>query len=198
MYVPASGDKEFRQAEIISDVIQHAYNGETGLVDAISHDYVIVLSQDCDLLRDFERRAIDKPSPLNGVLVFELHTLAGIQPSLSYGSAELKHIRQHNRERFHCLPAVPAALDALGQGLPELFLDFRRFFTIPPVELYRQSRDAETALPEGGRPVCRRCRLEMPYREHLQSRMAFYSQRVALPDPMDPPQTIALPKNPPT
>jgi hypothetical protein len=53
-----------------------------------------------------------------------------------------------------------------------MMLDFKRCFSLPAKEIYRQ-----TALPDGAK---RRCRLEMPYREHLQSRAAFYLQRVTL------------------
>jgi hypothetical protein len=43
----------------------------------------------------------------------------------------------------------------------------------------------------------RRCRLLVPYREHLQSRLAFYLQRVAIPEPHRLPASLeqkALPK----
>jgi hypothetical protein len=80
---------------------------------------------------------------------------------------------QNNNERFHFLADVPAALDHLGQGLPSLIMDFRRYFTLPGPEIYRQC-----GTTGGAR---RRCRLETPYREHLQHRAAFYLQRVALP-----------------
>ena len=39
--------------------------------------------------------------------------------------------RQHKRnadERYHFFEAIPKKLDALGEGLPELGLDLKRYF----------------------------------------------------------------------
>jgi hypothetical protein len=58
-----------------------------------------------------------------------------------------------------------------------MILDFKRCFTLPAHDIYRQIN------PSAGGSARRRSRLEMPYREHLQSRAAFYLQRVTLPLP---------------
>lgn len=168
-------DGELRQSEIITDLVQFTYDPAAGEAIETRHPYAIVLSQDCDLLRDYEARPKGRPRVLNGALLFELEPVETARPKLA-GSDIFKRIKRHGEDRYHLLEAVPTNLDLLGQGLPQLIIDFRRCYTMPPDEIYRQC-----ALAGAGGSK-RRCRLEMPYREHLQSRLAFYLQRVALPD----------------
>src|SRR5690606_7200704 len=131
--------------------------------------------QDCDLLRDFEAAQAGTNRPLNGVLVFEANTV-DITRSLLPGSDILRRIKSHNAERYHLISAVAPENDLLSHGLPDLIIDFRRFYTMPAEEIYRQCASTEEGAAK------RRCRLDTPFREHLQSRAAFYLQRVALPD----------------
>jgi hypothetical protein len=168
-------DRELRQSEIISNIVQFTFHPPTGEVIETSQPYAIVLSQDCDLLRDYEARQAGIPSDLNGVLLYELEPEDIIRAKLPGGDIR-RRIGRHGEERYHRLEAVPQDVDLLQQGLPALIIDFRRFYTLPAEEIYRQCALGE---PDG---AARRCRLDTPYREHLQSRAAFYLQRVALPD----------------
>src|SRR5262249_16344710 len=129
------------------------------------------LSQDCDLLWDYEAVAKAEPTELNGVLIYELEPAEKAREKIR-GKDIWKRMRQNKDERYHFLEAVPPALDLCGEGLPDMMLDFKRCFSLPAKEIYRQMSQADGAK--------RRCRLEMPYREHLQSRAAFYLQRVTL------------------
>lgn len=61
--------------------------------------------------------------------------------------------------------------DALGQGLPVLLLDFKRFFCVPMEELLKRLTRQE---------VRRRTRLATPFAEHLSVRFGFFLQRVGL------------------
>ena len=177
-------DGELRQSEIITDLVQFTYYPATGEAIEKPHPYAIVLSQDCDLLRDHENQTNGASTVLNGVLLFELEPVDDIRGRLPGGDI-LRRIRRQSEERYHFLEAVPVDLDLLGEGLPQLIIDFRRCYTMPPDEIYRQC-----AL-EGHDGAKRRCRLEIPYREHLQNRVAFYLQRVALPDE-DANQAVAV------
>lgn len=152
---------------------EYAFDPESGEVEAATHPYCVVLSQDCDLLRDYEDRRDAKPSPLNGVLIFLARPAADLKDMVNGGIR--KRIVQNDDQRYHVMEAVPAASDAHGEGIPALVIDFRRFFTMPAKVLYHQCN------LEGG--AKRRCVLSMPYKEHLQSRLAFYLARVALPVP---------------
>lgn len=167
--------KEFRQGEILSGVVQHIYVHAEQAVRPMDHAFAMIVSQDCDLLQDYTGMREEKPSALNSVLLYEMRLFVEL-PSFFPTAAERKmknRICQNNDERFQYLCEVPAELDAEGKGLPELIIDFRKFFALPVGELSRQC-----ALPDGAK---RRTRLADLYREHLQSRLAFYMQRVALP-----------------
>lgn len=173
VYATAGLDRELRQGEIITGLSQYAPDFTSGELEIVTteHPYSVVLSQDCDLLWDFEAREKGDPPLLNGVLLYELW--AGSEKSARLpGSDVWKRIKQNKDDRYHFLEAVPAALDLPGLGLPELVVDFKRYFTLAPGEIYRQVSAGETL---------RRCRLQMPYREHLQCRAGFYFQRVMLP-----------------
>ncbi len=172
-------DRQLRQSEIISNLTQPIYVPEQGEVPAgtsfRSHNFVVILSQDCDLLRDYEARFGDGQEILNEVLVCELEDAGTLRKRSGINSTLWKHIQPNNHERFHYLEPVPREADLGGVGIAELLLDFRRYFSLPAQEIERQ-----LALSNGAR---RRCRLESPYREHLQTRYGFYSQRVGLPAP---------------
>jgi hypothetical protein len=177
-YACADLTREFRQGEIIANVFQHVYVHSEGSVREKTHPYVIVSSQDCDLLRHYEDASAHRETSINTILLYEVHpfqSLASLLGNTSYGSNEKKRVKKNNDERFQYLSEVPRDFDAMGIGIPEMVIDFRKFFSISPAELERQ------CSPQG--EAKRRCRLEDVYREHLQTRMAFYLQRVGLPLP---------------
>jgi hypothetical protein len=162
--------RELRQAEIVANLSQYTYDPVDGAAET-PHAFAIILSQDCDLLWDFDAIAKGQPAELNGVLIYELEPAQNAREKIK-GSDIWKRMRQNKDERYHFLEGVPAELDLCGEGLPEMMIDFKRCFSLPAKEIYRQIR-----LQDGAK---RRCRLQMPYREHLQSRAAFYLQRVTL------------------
>jgi hypothetical protein len=171
IYILTDCSRELRQSEIIANLVQFEYDRSTGQAVQIDIPLAIVLAQDCDLLRDYKSRLSDKPSCLNGVLLYELEVAAEAKPRLH--GVSWQPVTQNINERFHFLSAVPPESDATTVGLPPLLLDFRRYFTLSPKEIYDQCANAKGAA--------RRCRLATPYREHLQTRAAFYFQRIALP-----------------
>jgi len=182
-YTITEMDAELRQSEIITNLVQFTY--EPVSTDAFEnrHLYAIVLTQDCDLLWDYRSRQNGTRRDLNGVLLYELEPTPDIRVKLAGGDI-LKGIRRHADPRYHLLEAVPPDLDCLAHGLPELIIDFKRCYTMPADEIYRQC-----GLQDGAK---RRCRLDTLYREHLQTRAAFYLQRVALPEDRDN-QVAAVP-----
>lgn len=164
---------ELRQCEILSNVRQWLYDGGQE-VSAIIHKFCVIVTQDCDLLWDYESRQASKTdNHLSGVLLFEAENYETKRFSLGAGTEPKNVARQNKNERWQFLPTVPAECDCSGTGIPELLIDFKRFFTLPPQELYRQCQMANGAV--------RRTRLLVPYREHLQARAAFFMQRVSLP-----------------
>jgi hypothetical protein len=163
--------KELRQGEIITNFPQYSYSSATGRAKETYKKYIIIVAQECDLLNDYNEFVIKGKYDLNEIIVVEAFEEDIIRNSENLKGI-FKQIIQNNVDRFHFFEKVPAHLDMYGTGLPSLIVDFRKIFSAPPEEIYRQFTLAHGAV--------RRCRLETPYKEHFQSRLAFYLQRVAL------------------
>ncbi len=169
-----------RQCEILSDLVQHVVDAksigpdEPPIVHLTTHPYAMVLSQDCDLESDYKARQ-EEPSEqrlLPAVLFAEMtdpETLRGRSTSINAGI--FRRIKSNSDERYQILRAVSPEEDALTLGTPDLAIDFKRYFTIPTTEVYRQFEDGNH----------RRAVLLSPYREHLCSRFFSFQARVALP-----------------
>ncbi len=168
IYTTAGLSREIRQGEIISNVTHHAFaikaDGTDGF-DTRLVGYVVAATQDCDLLRDYEARLCGQSGVISGVLLYEAEHAPTSRARFNINTADWRKVTGHNMERFHLLQDVPPDLDLERAGLPELLIDFRRYFTVRPEELERQIN-----LQSGAR---RRCRLKMPFREHIQTRASF-------------------------
>jgi hypothetical protein len=162
---------EFRQGEILSAVTQSDYNSESGEIESETHEHIILVQQDCDLLQDHNKFSENSTNILNSILALPLVTEDKLRPQLA-GSDIMRRIRVHQQERYHQLPAASQEMDLQSEGLPELFVDFRIWFSLSPRELKFQISSS------GAR---RRCFLNSPYKEHFQNRFCGYLQRVALP-----------------
>src|SRR5262245_18048578 len=162
VYTTDELDRELRQGEILSDVTEYRYDSQSRDVKVEMHKYVLVATQDCDLVEDYSAQ-------VGTVLLYKAYPAEDVRTTLPQGRDIWKRVIQNKDERYHLLESVEASNDRSGQGLPALIIDLRQLFTIPAIELYRQI----TAATQSAR---RRCRLEMPYREHFQCRAAFYFQ----------------------
>lgn len=171
-YTVSELSEEFRQGEVLSNVMQYRFDSATGEVEAIQHDFVIIASQDCDLYQDFTKNKLGEASDLNDVLIFQAFD-AKAHKAILGGSDIWRRVEKNRDDRYQFLESIPGACDKMGIGLPALVVDFKRFFSLSTGELRRQ------CIAHGG--ATRRCRLNDLYREHFQSRVAFYLQRVALP-----------------
>jgi hypothetical protein len=147
-------------------------------LDYVNHPFAIVLTQDCDLDQDWKARHAGTelgPSVSQGglptILFAEMNTAESLRGRV--GASDLwKRVRQNKDERYQFLESVPPDEEALSEGLPELGVDFKRYFTIQRDEAYKR-------IEEQAR---RRCRLVSPYLEHLTTRFCYYQFRVALPE----------------
>jgi hypothetical protein len=166
---------ELRQGEVITHVAQYQYNPVSGRAAELYQEYVIVASQDCDLLWDYEAIQRGEGGDMNGLLLYEAEAALSVKSRMHHQKQQdiWKRVQGNREERYYYMEEVPSDLDLTAEGLPALVVDFKRYFTMPATELLRQC-----TLAHGAR---RRCRLEPPYREHFQSRTAFYLQRVGLP-----------------
>jgi len=171
-----------RQGEILTNLIQIHLDLQTiGLpeprVTPRRHEYALVLSQDCDLDLDFKARresvARDKFPMISSVLFCEVTTAEQLRQSPGgMNSSIWGRVKTNKDERYQFLQKVEPTEDCSGSGLPELGIDFKRYFTIQADEVYRRIELGEAQ---------RRCVLSSPYLEHLCRRFANYLSRVALP-----------------
>lgn len=188
---PAEG--ALRQGEIITSVVDHQVSLETlplpegGLrVDKRRHSHAIVLTQDCDLDWDYkaQRRILSGDCPtateraklearrVPGILFCEVNTATEIHGREGMHARIWDQIKINKNDRYHFFQLIPTEADLLGEGLPELAIDFKRYFTIPTDELYWQINSGNAQ---------RRTCLEHPYLEHLVQRFTSFLSRIALP-----------------
>ena len=181
-----SSDGPVRQGEVISSLrevhlsVETEFNETNPNVIFRDHPFAIVLSQDCDLEQDFNTRSdggtTSELSALNnllsGVILCEAVKASDLREAgPDMDSKTWKRVKFNKDERYHFLAGVPAAADLQGEGLPELALDFKKYFTIPANVLYWQARAWAK----------RRCFLVSPYAEHLSARFFSYQSRIGLP-----------------
>ena len=176
-----------RQGEILSNLKQFKLNLESlhsgkPLAEPIIHPFAIVVTQDCDAEQDFKKRQVsdlisDKIIP--SILFCEIVAAEQLRNRdkdnkvKEINSTIWGQVKINKNERYHFLESVSAKSDILGGGLPELTLDFKRYFTIPTEEVYYRLEIGEAK---------RRCRLVSPYLEHLTSRFNYFQSRIALPE----------------
>lgn len=193
MFLRSPSGEAIRQGEILTGV--RAYQvvaqemrdePQTGddsqFIESIRHPYAVVLTQDCDLAQDFrDRRALSSAEEFKKshraiptIFLLEVSTAMELKhdPRRYLNSKEMQQVVRNNHLRYHFIEKTPQESDLAGEGLPELGLDFKRYFTIPTDVLYAQ-------IEKG---MCqRRTVLETPYEQHLTQRFSAYFARVALP-----------------
>jgi len=145
----------------------------------------MVLSQDCDLEQDFRgreelsQRENDETEAnlqasnnlLATILLCEVVRADQLRGTPNMDHKTWKRVRFNKDERYQYLSAVPALADRLGEGLSQLTLDFKRYFSLPTDQAYWE-------LQQQAR---RRCFLVTPYAEHLSTRFFSFQCRIALP-----------------
>lgn len=180
----ACDEEQLRQGEILSDLTQVKLDvdslgrNEPAFIE-VSHPFVIILTQDCDLESDYRaRKSEDDPIKfLPSVLLCPLREADETKrPGPQKLNRDMRNqVHNNKNERYHYLRAVEEHQDVGRRGLHATILDFKRYFTIPTDELYRRlSDDADI--------VRRRCRLNTPFAEHLSCRFFYFQMRVALPE----------------
>lgn len=183
VYIPCIANDRVHQAEIISDLTQWVPEldaaGKPAQLRPRVHPFAIVMTQDCDLEQDFRERSKgaderDNDRLLPSVLFCEMMNFDRIIDRCRIkGKDNRKGVERNDNFRFQYLRAVLPDNECSGNGIPQLCIDFKRYFTIPTDEVYRQADDnSEAAL--------RRCQLNECYREHLQHRFATCFSRVSL------------------
>ena len=187
IYTPSVAGR-LEQGEIVADIkLVRADPGSLGgdiqLIE-VEYAYAVILSQACDLDRDWEYRSavaagVSDPKEaeqlrlskeLGNVLLCPARPAAEVKPTLG-GSDIWKRVQNNKDERYQVIEAVPQEDDAASTGIAPLCFDFRQYVTVPTEELYER-------LNHG---IKRRSRLTTPYMEHLTYRFGHYLARVGLP-----------------
>ena len=163
IYISSHQDDPIRQGEILSALIQSRLNIDSigspePVIDYITHPYAIVISQDCDLDWDHKARQgnAEEHKLIPNIMFCEVSTaeaLRGRGYQAGINTKTWDDIQSNKNERYHFLQAVTLNQDALGEGLPELGIDFKRYFSIPTVEVYLRLNSNE---------IKRRCCLVSP------------------------------------
>lgn len=183
-------NEALRQGELIADLTEPVIRElvpKDVQVEWQRHPLAVLVTQDCDLDQDHAQRqagVTEHYRLLRRVLLCEVSPAADVRnaqrrpsPNMPEMNSTLwPRVAQNLDDRFHFLEEVPPGADAVGTGLGEHVVHFKRVFTLDLEALYRFVQET---------PQARRCRLRTPYAEHLAHRFAFYWSRVALPRPHD-------------
>ena len=179
-----------RQGEILSNVVHLQIDPEQiKSVDAdsvydfdpVKHPFAIVVSQDCDLEQDFNYRfgnVGNQRNELPTVLLCQAEEVDEFVKSEMYRSLFTSrtftgNFKNNNEFRYHFIQEIPAQFCAMDRRLPELGIDFKRYFSMPTAELYHRIKLYHTR---------RMSVLESPYRDHFSQRFHNFNSRVALPE----------------
>jgi hypothetical protein len=197
-YAAVNPGERLRQGEVLSGLVRvrqslSSIGSQEFVIDEVTHPYLIVMTQDCDLAQDAEARSVqahaEKDASLlddsefkkkfdnaprlkiENVLLCEAMSTSDMKLIMPPGKDIWKRIIQNKDERYQCLEAVPPELDWAAEGIPSLGCDFKRFLTIPVDEVYKRLEL---------HPQTRRARLLTPYAEHLLHRFCCFQSRIPL------------------
>lgn len=183
-YSIALADRELRQGEIITGLENYVVEADPKnpgnvITAGVRMPYAVIVTPDCDLLHSFHAIRDGKPERINGVLFFEAEEASLAKAKLRFGGKEWKTVTNNRWEGFHLLSGFQPDCDFLREQIPDLLVDFKRYFMLKTKEVYRQC-----SLAVEPRAV-RRCYLGDLWREQLQQRAMSFMQRVGTPDPDD-------------
>lgn len=177
-----AGERLF-QGELVERILEWIPKYDTTQPDQVVgveprlQKLLVILTQDCDLARDWNMRRAEPRvvTDLRSVLVCPACPADELRESQNLTNKKWEVVRQNKDERYAYLAEIPREVDAACEGHAALLLDLTNYFTVRTVELYRQLQITGPDAPR------RRCVLETPWREHLQCRFAAYQARIGLP-----------------
>jgi len=195
LYEPPPGSGEMRQGEIISGVFElqprrapiAISEGDEVTVEPIIHHRMMVMTADCDLLQDFGARQSNKNSVgdlgieqlisnlLPAILLCDLYIQEELQSRVAPGTDIWKRIAGNSDERYHHLDASQIS-GVSGEGLPHLFMDFKKILAISGHWLYQGLEAPNDAKIE-------RIAIVPPiYLQRLMHRFFSFQSRIGNPD----------------
>lgn len=174
-------EKEIRQGELLKNVqyyhTEAKESDDHGIeLSQTSFSYAIVATPDCDILQDFKDRKRGKDGKLFSILFFGAETVDNAKGRLGIAGKELKPILKNRMDQFYHFDTRGLSITLSSVAIPSLIVDFKRYFSLRPSEIYRQFA---TNIDEN--KCVRLGRLSDLWREDFQRRAMSYMQRVALP-----------------
>ena len=188
-YIQSPENSHLRQCEILCGIVEYRpviaaaeYKGDDPpLLDPRKYPYLVVITNECDLLYDYQERSEISPeekkaSPdwernhhkiLPHVLMCEAFTKGEIKALHELNSKLLGRIEQNQNERLHYLP------QSKELEVPDLYLDFKKHFTVATQSIY-------DALEAGA--IIRRAVLDGSRRYDLMHRFYSCLSRVGVED----------------
>ena len=177
-----------RQGEFLSNVVQFtayqsAVSGRSTSFNRIKYGLAIIVTLDCDLEWDFKAQdnSATTLKRLPKILLCRIRSASDLARRIkndeqSIGKFEKSttwnKIVQNKDERYHFLEQIEGTLDRAGGGFPSMGVDFKEVFAVPARDLYASVDEGLTQ---------RHCRLVSPYKEHFNSRFAYFLGRIGLP-----------------
>ena len=141
------------------------------------HPLAVVFAHDCDLIQDWRERKDDQyaEGDLRNIILCPARDADTLRQEHKITSRLFELVRQNKLDRYQYLGEIPDNHDRCDRGHPPMLVDFKNYFTVRTVELYRQAAVADDP------PLSRRACLATPWREHLQLRFAMFHARIGLP-----------------
>ena len=187
---PSGIDEALRQGEILENVVELQIDPDSiGSEDSdsiydvsrVEHPFAIVVSQDCDLEQGYNFTFHNRGNLRNelpSILFCQAQDVDKFRKSDLYRNLFKegpfrRDFRNNDVFRYHFIQAIPTEFDSRDCGLPELGIDFKRYFSMPMVEIFKRIELGHTF---------RRTVLESPYRDHFSRRFFNFNGRVALPE----------------
>jgi len=177
---PKEGDC-LHQGQLLHQVWQwiakYDRDGKPIGAEARVHKLAVIVTQECDLTQDFGNRKDDAwaETDLLSVLLCPARPAEELRLQHEITRKRWEIVRSNGAERYQYLAEVPAEADAAAKGHKPILVDFKSYFAVRTVELYRQIRATDEAS------AALFTVLNVPWREHLQQRFASYQARVGLP-----------------
>ena len=177
MYVTHTS-KRICQGDILRDIYTIDWDVEHEFAKIVL-PYVIVMTQDCDLEWDFNKRSelasVKHDKYIQTILVCPAYNAAefkvgdhlqhiGLKMHEWKKKDDYKRITQQNHTRFHFLEKNQVL------QVPQLVVDFKHYYTIPRNTLYKMHVEHYLVT------------INKLFRESLSQRFSSYLSRIGLPD----------------
>lgn len=168
------------QGDILKDLSLVSYDGLDDQGDSIfiktSLQYAIIISQDCDLLNDFnfrQKEGSDSDKFLSNILILPAYLVNDFKQGTHRGDFKgkvwngdlWKSIKANKNQRFHYIQG-----DTKLFQIPEVILDFKQVYAIQRGFLYQNLQNCYLST------IC-----EL-YRENISIRYTQFLSRIGLPD----------------